>query len=434
MKSIALLLAVIITLSASAQENSPKPWNLHFQATYIYQYKPTFHSPYSGANSLTGKEEKQNSLTATLYAGLKLWKGASVYVNPELAGGSGLSGALGMGGSSNGETFRVGDPAPTLYLARAYLQQTIAIGKKMEDVDEEANELGGSQPANYVEFRVGKFSLGDVFDNNEYSNAPRVQFMNWSLMNNGAWDYAANVRGYTYGFTAALQLNGFSLRGAIALLPEVANGPELNGKINKSFSLNIEAGREFRISNRPGNLRLLYFTNKAAMGNYDKSISLAGAGVPDITATRSNGRTKQGVGLNYDQQVGKYTGLFARAGWNDGANETWCFTEIDQTLTAGISLDGSKWKRKNDNVGIALLANGLSGDHRRYLARGGYGFIVGDGKLNYAPEYATELYYSFKPVVKDLWITADYQFMVNPAYNKDRGPVSIFSLRLHVEL
>lgn len=417
-----------------AQDSTPKPWNIHFQTTYIYQYKPTFHSPYSGTNSLKGGEEKQNSLTATLFAGLRLWKGASLYVNPELAGGSGLSGALGMGGSSNGETFRVGDPAPTLYLARAYLQQRIALGKKSEVVEEDANELGGREPVNYVELRAGKFSLGDIFDNNEYSNSPRSQFLNWALMNNGAWDYAANVRGYTYAFSAALQMNGLNLRGAFSALPEVANGPKLNTSIGKSFSLNIEAGKEFRINDRTGNLRLLYYMNKAPMGNYDQSVALAGNNIPDITATRRDGRTKHGFGLNYDQQLSDYLGLFARAGWNDGRNETWCFTEIDRTLSAGISLDGSRWKRSDDDAGVALFANGLSGDHKNYLDKGGYGFIAGDGKLNYAPECAAEFYYSFKPAVKDLWITADYQFMVNPAYNKDRGPVSIFSLRLHVDL
>nr|MBA4167868.1 carbohydrate porin [Chitinophagaceae bacterium] len=179
---------------------------------------------------------------------------------------------------------------------------------------------------------------------------------------------------------------------------------------------------------------LLYFMNKAPMGNYDKSIAQAGNGSPDIIATRLNGRTKHGIGLNYDQQLNETLGLFARAGWNDGKNETWCFTEIDHTLTTGLSFDGKKWKRQDDNAGLALLTNGLSGDHKNYLSKGGYGFITGDGKLNYAPEYAAELYYSFKPVIKDLWITADYQFMINPAYNKDRGPVNIFSLRLHVDL
>jgi len=434
MKSIALFLVMIVTGSVFAQEIPLKRWNLHFQTTYIYQYKPSFHSPYSASNSLIGDEEKQNSLTATLYAGLRLWKGASLYVNPEIAGGSGLSGALGMGGSSNGETFRVGNPSPTLYLARAYLQQTLALGDETEDVKESADELGGRQSPDFVRFRAGKLSLGDIFDNNEYSNSPRKQFMNWALMNNGAWDYAANVRGYTYALTAELQINGYSLNGSFSTLPEIANGAKLNTDISKSFALNFEAGKEYKLDNKSGKIRLLYFMNRAPMGNYRKAIALALNNAPDITATRFNGRTKHGIGVSADQQVNDYMGLFARAGWNDGKNETWCFTEIDRTLTAGISLDGKKWKRSGDNAGIALLANGLSDDHRSYLIKGGYGFIVGDGKLNYAPEYATEVYYSFRPLDNDIMISADYQLMFNPAYNKDRGPVNIFSLRVHVDL
>ncbi len=434
MKGVVLFFIFLVSTNVIAQNNANKPWNLHFQTTYIYQYKPAFHSPYSGANSLSAKEEKQNSLTATLFAGLRLWKGAYVYVNPELAGGSGLSGAMGMGGSSNGETFRVGDPAPTLYLGRCYLQQQLTIGDKFQDVQEDANELGGKQPVNFVELRAGKFSLGDIFDNNAFSNSPRSQFMNWALMNNGAWDYAANVRGYTYVFAATLQVNDFSLNGAIAALPDIANGPKLNTKIGKSYSLNFEAGKAFKINQQPANLRVLYFLNKAAMGNYDKAIALAGNGAPDISATAQVGRTKQGIGVNYDQQFNKFLGFFARAGWNDGKNETWCFTEIDKTLTAGLSFDGEQWKRNDDYAGVALLVNGLSSDHKNYLAKGGYGFIVGDGKLNYASEYGTELYYNFKSALKNLWITADYQFMMNPGYNKDRGPVNIFSLRVHVEL
>jgi high affinity Mn2+ porin len=430
--------------------------NLHFQTTYIYQYKPPFQSPYAGKNSLTGGEEKQNSLTATLYAGVRLWKGAALFVNPELAGGSGLSGALGMGGSSNGETFRVGDPAPTLYMARTYLEQTFKLKAAPGDTsggyekqEDDANQLAGYVPTSYIRITAGKYSLGDLFDNNEYSNSPRTQFMNWALMNNGAWDYAANVRGYTYAVTIALQKTTMLCRQhrpsceartvnyklGIAALPKEANGAKLNTDISKGFALNAEVSRNHFIHGQPGNLRLLAYYNTAETGNYEQAIQYPGTDGPDVTLSRGEGlRHKLGFGLNADQQLDETFGLFGRIGWNDGKNETWAFTEIDRTLSLGLSVKGKKWKRPGDSGGIALLANGLSQQHRNYLAAGGNGFILGDGKLNYAPEAVAEVYYTFLPTSLPVSFSGDYQLCFNPGYNADRGPVHIFSVRLHVEL
>jgi len=419
-----------------AQDSSSKQhrFNLHFQTTYIYQYKPSFHSPYEGENSLTGKEEKQNSITATLYAGARLWKGAEVYVNPEVAGGSGLSGALGMAGSSNGETFRVGSPSPTLYSARYFLKQTFTLGKEKEWQEDDANQLSGYTPKKYLNFYFGKLSLGDLFDNNEYSNSPRTQFMNWALMNNGAWDYAANVRGYTYSFSTELQLNKMSYKLAFATLPREANGEKLNTNFKDSFALaiNAEVDKAYSINTRKGNIRLLVYHNNSNMGNYGEAIKLTGT--PDIITTRKLGRTKWGWGINLDQEVGRNTGVFGRIGWNDGKNETWAFTEIDRTVSSGVSFKGSAWKRNDDNAGIAIAMNGLSQDHRSYLAKGGSGFILGDGELNYGSEVIPELYYSLKPSESlPLWLSGDYQFVLHPGYNKDRGPVNIFSVRVHTE-
>ncbi len=418
-------------------------FNIHFQTTYIYQYKPEFKASYQGANSLDSAEERQNSVTATLYLGARLWRGAQVYVNPELAGGSGLSGALGMGGSSNGETFRVGNPSPTLYLGRAYLQQTFALRNKAarlkaelnsEQVESDQNQLAGYEPKNYLRVRVGKLSMGDMFDNNDYSNSPRTQFMNWALMNNGAWDYAANTRGYTGAFVTELKLGKMDYKAGIAMLPKTANGPDLNTDIGEAYSLNAEISREITIGKRPGAVRLLGYYNSANMGNYEAAVTLKHNGITDVTTTRSFGNDKYGFGLNINQELSNTFGLFARVGWNDGKNETWCFTEIDRTLSVGLSANGTAWHRPNDNLGIAVAANGLSKEHRDYLYYGGKGFIVGDGKLNYAPEAITEVYYSFKPVKQGIWLTGDYQFCLHPGYAMDRGPVHIFSLRVHVEL
>ena len=412
--------------------------NLHFQTTYIYQYKPEFNSPYTGINSLKGTEETQNSVTTTLYLGIRLWKGAALYINPELAGGSGLSGALGMGGSSNGETFRVGSPSPTLYLARAYYQQTFALNKEgsnnLEPTESDANQLSGYEPKRYIRLYAGKFSLGDLFDKNEYSNSPKEQFMNWALMNNGAWDYAANVRGYTAGLAAELKLDKMRYRLAYVALPNTANGQDLNDDLAQAYSINAEAEREITIKNKPGHIRLLTYYNTANMGNYEQSVNDAITinAAPDLLTSGKYGNNKLGIGLNADQQLSNTLGVFARVGWNDGNNETWCFTEIDHTASLGLSLNGKAWNRETDHAGIAIVANGLSKEHQRYLVFGGSGFMLGDGALNYAPECIVELYYNFKPVKVPIWFSGDYQFCMNPGYNADRGPVHIFSVRAHI--
>ncbi|MDR3680679.1 MAG: carbohydrate porin [Flavipsychrobacter sp.] len=426
-----LLINTVHAQDTTAQQR----YNLHFQTTYIYQYKPAFSAPYSGANSLLSKEEKDNSITATLFLGVRLWKGAEVYINPEIAGGSGLSGAFGLAASTNGETFRVGDPSPTLYLGRGYLKQTIAIGTDSIHIEEHADQLGSKEPVSYLRFMLGKYSLGDVFDINTYANSPRIQFMNWALMNNAAWDYAANTRGYTYAFSTILKLKEMSYMASLAMLPKVANGPEINTDLSQEYAINAEIDRSYNIHNMPGNWRVLGYYNNADMGNYKRAMQDAGSiTVPDVIATRKYGRTKTGFGINVDQQLSATTGVFARLGWSDGQNETWCFTEADQTVSAGVNVNGKGWKRGDDNLGLALVVNGLSQNHRDYLADGGLGFQLGDGKLNYSNETAAELYYSFKPLSSGIWLTGDYQFVLNPGYNSDRGPVNVFSFRVHVEL
>lgn len=428
------LALLLIAISATAQDTatSAQRWNIHFQSTYIYQYKPAFSAQYSGQNSLSPDEEKENSITATLFVGVRLWKGGEIYVNPEIAGGSGLSGAFGLAASTNGETFRVGDPAPTLYLGRGYLKQTFALGKSHSAIDDGENQLGGTDPDNYLRFMLGKYSLGDVFDNNAFANSPRTQFMNWALMNNAAWDYAANLRGYTYAFTTILQLGKWDYKAALATLPKVANGPDLSTDLSHFYAINAEVDRTFQVNKRDGHVRLLGYYNHADMGSYTQALANMDS-IPNVISTRKDGRSKTGVTLNADQQLSGVLGVFLRAGWNDGKTETWCFTEADRTLSIGANLNGKNWNRKNDNIGLAIVANSLSQDHKDYLAAGGLGFQLGDGALNYGHETATELYYSFA-AIQGIWLTGDYQLILNPGYNQDRGPVSVFALRVHVEL
>ena len=293
--ALALLFSALIPSIARAQDSAAKPdttkqdrFNLHFQSTYIYQYKPQFAADYSGPNSLKTEEERQNSITATLYIGIRLWKGAELYINPEVAGGSGLSGAYGMAASTNGETFRVGDPSPTLYLARGYLKQTISLDHDKDTLYADgANQLQTSYSNHSLSFYLGKFGLSDLFDNNAYSTGPRTSFLNWCLMNNGAWDYAANLRGYTLSFTTVLQWDNMTYKVALATLPVVANGEELNTNLSQEYSLNAEVNRAYKLHKKDGHLRLLGYYNNGDMGNYNQALAnTLGVLTPSVISTR----------------------------------------------------------------------------------------------------------------------------------------------------
>jgi high affinity Mn2+ porin len=276
----------------------------------------------------------------------------------------------------------------------------------------------------------------DFFDENEFSHDPRTQFYNWALMGNGAWDYPANVRGYDYGLALELVKPKWAVRTAFVLMPKEANGQQMQFDITKSFGTAVEFERSYTLGNRGGKLKAMAYLNMAPMGNYNQAISLGKADdtIPDITLTRSEGRTKYGFGINLEQYVADHMGMFMRAGWNDGQNETWVFTEIDRTVTLGLNMKGDLWKRQGDDLAFALILNGISKPHANYLKAGGMGFIIGDGNLSYAPEFIAEVYYSFQFFGKLLWICPDYQFILNPAYNTDRGPAHAFGLRVHIEI
>ncbi|HEX5315284.1 MAG TPA: carbohydrate porin [Candidatus Kapabacteria bacterium] len=404
----------------------------HFQLTTITQAHGAFRATYSGLNSLNPQPEGATSVTSTLFAGIHLWYGASVYFNPELAGGQGLSGVTGIAGFTNGETPRVGSPSPVITIARGYFQQTFALSNRgNEHLADGLNQLAMDMPRNRLTITIGKFALSDFFDNNSYSHDPRTQFQNWALMENGSWDYPANTRGYTYAATIEAKIGDWSARASTAAEPTEANGPTLEYR-NGAHGETIELEHRHNLIGDSGVVRLLLFNNTADMGNYDLAVSNPSFDT-DVTKTRQYGRDKYGIGLNAEQALSPNIGAFLRAGWSDGRNETWAFTEIDRTASLGFSFNGALWKREKDVAGIAGVINGLSGDHRRYLAGGGYGFIIGDGALHYAPESIVEVYYLI--ALTDVFaLTADYQFVANPAYNADRGPVNIIGVRAHVEI
>ena len=445
MKKNSALLGLILVLktcfcfcqSADSAHLEIQTWSLHTQSTTIGQFKPAFNAKYTDTsyNSLSPNAESQGSQTMTLFFGARLWQNASVYFNPEIAGGSGLSKALGLASASNGETYRVGNPDLTYATARLFAQQIFPLSEKRIYSDGDLNELKGYKPEKYIQLTVGKISLADFFDANEYAHDPRTQFSSWALFGNGAWDYPADVRGYTPSVILEYISPNTELRGAISLLPLSANGDYMNDRFWESQGITLELTKHLKLNDKPWNVRVLVFNNTAGMGNYNQAIaeSATNKTLPDIISTRAIGRTKYGFGISTDWQVKENLGVFARASWSDGHNETWAFTEIDRCFSSGVVLKGAAWNRKTNDAGVAFVLSGLSEPHKNYLKLGGKGFIIGDGNLNYATEWATEIYYGmsfFKNIVK---LTGFYQLFVNPGYNADRGPVSVFSVRLHIE-
>ena len=337
---------------------------------------------------------------------------------------------MGVAGFPNGEITRVGVVAPTPYFARLYYQHTIGFGGEQEKVEDGPNLVAGMRDVDRLTITVGKFSATDIVDDNRYSHDPRSQFLNWSLMYNGAWDYPANVRGYTFGVAFDRNIKDWAFRYAILAEPEEANGAPLDPNFAQANGNVAEIERRYKINDHPGKLRFLTYLNNAHMGDYEEAIAQMPVN-PVIEDTRAY-RIKYGFGLNLEQEITENLGMFSRIGWNDGHTESWAFTEIDRTIALGFVLDGACWCRPNDRVGLAGVLNGLSPEHRAYLAAGGLGFIIGDGHLNYGLEEIVETYYSFA-ATKNIFVTFDYQEIANPAYNRDRGPVSVASLRVHIE-
>jgi len=422
--------------TAQNKTDSTEKWSTHFQMTVIDQSHAKIKSPYEGDNSLNKDAEEALSLTTTLYIGRQLWKGAALYFNPEVSGGSGVSSARGIAGFTNGETFRIGNPSPALYLGRLFLRQYIPLSKETDLVESDANQLKEYVPKKRIVITAGKFALSDIFDGNSYSHDPRSQFLNWSLMGNGAWDYPANTRGYTDGVVVEYITPSWEVRGAITLVGTYANGPDFDYHFWDAHSATIEFTKNTNFNNHKGKVNLLLFRNSSKAPVYRDVIN-AYVNKSDVSLDVIDGKTygnvKYGIGINAEQELNKSLGTFLRASWNDGKTATWAFTEIDRSISLGLSFKGDSWKRADDVFGVAGVVNGISKDHRDFLAIGGYGFIIGDGKLpNYSTEQIAEVFYNAK-LNKNLFLSADYQFVNNPAYNSDRGPANVFSIRAHIE-
>ncbi len=424
------------------------------QANIIFQAHPGFHSPYAGTNSLLARGEYKTSLLGTLYTGFELNPhprfDTDVIFDLESSGGRGLSEALGLAGFTNLDVVRNPNLGPKPYIARVELHQTIGLTSKLIDSERSQFSLATRVPARRIDLRAGKLSLPDVLDLNNPGSDSHLQFMNWTADNNGAWDYAADTRGYTYSFVAEYDDHLWSARYALALMPTVANGIDLQWNLRRARGDNYEfelrktpfalLPQRILSSKLKGSVRVLAYLNHANMGDYREANTAAltarangnPAAVPVITDHPLVSTTKFGAGLNFEQELPADVRLFGRFGWNDDKHESYAYTEVAQTFELGGDLAGTHWSRPNDKIGIVGISNAIKRDHQDYLALGGLGFLLGDGRLHYAREDILEAYYNAHNW-RGLYSAFDVQFIDHPGYNQARGPVAVFTVRTHID-
>jgi high affinity Mn2+ porin len=416
-----------------AEQVEQENWAIHGQATNVWLLQPAFRSPYRGTQSLRAGANGRETVDVTVYAGIRPWPGAEIWINPEVDQGFGLSDTFGVAGYVSGEAYKVGKAQPYVLVQRGFLRQTIDLGGETEKLGPDLNQLGGTQTANRLVFTIGKYSVVDIFDTNKYAHDARNDFFNWSIIDQGAFDYAANSWGYTYGGSAEWYQDWWTARAGVFDLSQAPNTAALSHGFGQGQFV-AELEERHSLWDQPGKLKFLYWLTRGRLGTYLDAISLgATAGQTPSTSDVRRFRTKDGFGLNLEQQLATDFGVFARASMSQGTVEEVDFTDINKSISGGLSLTGSRWGRPNDTVGLAGAINRISHQGKLYLAAGGLGGIIGDGQLpNAGPEQILEAYYSVV-LFNFAHFTADYQFIKNPAYNRDRGPVSVFGLRLHVQ-
>jgi high affinity Mn2+ porin len=408
-------------------------WAAHGQATVVEQGNLAFPSPFRGPNSLDPAMRGRETADVTLYVGFKPWMGAEAWADGEIDQGFGLSDTLGIAGFPSGEAYKVGQSTPYAKLPRLFLRQTIDLGGASEPVDADLNQLRGVRTADRLVITIGKFSVVDVFDNNSLAHDPRRDFLNWAVIDTGTFDYAANPWGYTCGVAVEWYVGAWTARAGVFDLSALPNSTILETDFGE-FQLEAELEERHKLWGRDGKLAITGFVSRARMGSFSDAIRLAEAtGQPaDIAAVRRY-QGRPGISVNLEQDVTDDLGVFARAGVDDGTKEAYEFSDIDRTISLGVALRGPRWSRPGDTVGLAVVANGISRVHQEFLDAGGLGILVGDGKLPHpGTEGIIETYYDV-PVQKLINVTLDYQFVDNPGYNRDRGPVSILAIRLHAQ-
>ena len=405
-------------------------WEIHGQTTFLPQGYPAFRAPYSGPNSLTPAPQVQQTWSNSLYLNARLWEGGEVYFNPELLQGFGLNDTLGVAGFPSGEAQKSNFPYPHYNTSRLYLRQIFGFGGEQEELASGQQQLADKVDVSRLTLQAGKFAVVDVFDGNAYAKDTRKDFMNWSMWAPGAFDYAADKLGLTYGMTAELNQKQWALRGGYFLIDAESNSNNFDTQVFRRGQYVAELETRYQLFSQPGKLRTMAWITSANSGSYRETLNNPALDL-DIALTRT-GRIKYGYGINLEQALTDDIGLFGRWSWNDGKTEIMAFTDIDASLSMGTSIKGTKWGRPDDVIGIGGAINALSNDHRDFIAAGGLGPLIGDGALNYRKERILETYYAYA-LTQQITLTADYQFVTNPAYNADRGPVHVFSGRLHAE-
>lgn len=410
-------------------------FDLKGQLTYIGQVKPSFRAAYTlpGFNSLSSSKEESHSMTVTAYLGVRLWPGAEAYINEEMVIGVPFSNLTGLAAVPNTELQKASGPTPLFYMPRAFVRQTWGLGGQTQQADSGFNQLAGALEDHRLVLSAGKLSVMDIFDGNAYAHDGRKDFFNWVNVAGGAFDYAADVRGYSIGAAIEYFRDEWVFRAGRFMVPRQSNGLELNYSIMNFHGDQAEIEHAHELAGLPGKARLLLFRNRELMGRFDDALAVATkrGDAPDVANVRRPD-TKRGFVLNLEQSMARDLGVFARLSRNDGKTEMFSYTEVERSVQLGAVLRGDRWGRHGDTLGIARTVNGLSAAHRAYLAAGGVGFLIGDGKLNYRPETLSEIYYSVS-LAKAQWLTADWSHIANPAYNADRGPVNVFGVRLHAE-
>ena len=424
-----------IAADQTDQPGPPEDWAIHGQVTFVEQYHPAFRSPYRGTNSLDPGSRGNETFDATGYLGIRLWDGAEAWVNGEIDQGFGLSNSLGVAGFPNGEAYKIGSSGPYPKLPRVFVRQTFDLGGEAQPIKPDINQLGGTQANNRIVLTVGKFATADVFDHNEYSDDSKRGYLNWALVDLSTFDYAANAWGYTYGAAAEWYQDWWVARAGLFDLSETPNSSKLDSTFGRQFQLVTELEEDHSLGGLAGKVRLLAFLSHGNMGLFSDAIALSSqtGKTADLALVR-HVHVRPGVGINMEQHFSDDLGGFLRAGYDDPSREPFEFIDADTTVSGGLSMSGNKWARPDDTIGVAFIVNGISREHATYFDHGGLGILIGDGRLPHpSDEKILEALYTFS-AFKYLKITADYQFIDNPAYNTDRGPVSVIGLRLHSDL
>ena len=428
---------------AWSQQQASQSWNLHGQVTETPQGDPGFSAAYSGRNSLNSNGEIQETLAVDLFVGAHLWRGGEIYADGLLWQGYGLSHTEGIEDFPNGDAFKNGTTYPHFMFAHLFLRETIGLGGEKEHVADGALSLAGERDISRLTITIGRFTPMDMFDHNTYAQDAHTQFLNWAMQTNLAWDFPSDSVGYTTGIAVELNRPRWTLRTGWFQSPGSKNGftaddlvltfPHAgsSGKFFHSWGTAAEFERRYGAGDRPGAVRFLGWVDEANMIDYRQAAALLEAGNPqaDLSPARAY-RHKYGFGLNMEQGVTKNVGVFSRLGWNNGQTEGWMYTDANWTASIGASVSGSAWGHPNHSSGVAFVTSGASASAQKFLEAGGTDIISGDGALTYGGEKATELYYSF-PLWKNVYATPDFEFVVNPAFNRSRGPVPVLGVRLH---